>query len=132
MIEVLVAVVILSIGLLGISGLQIRALKNNQSALHRNAAIIHAYSITEAMRAVPKRAKAGDFDITLSQDSPTGSSFPAVALAKWRERIDKSLGDGATGSVSCTGNSCTIIVQWDDSRGTSGSDQQQFTIELLL
>ncbi|MBO8086611.1 MAG: type IV pilus modification protein PilV [Marichromatium sp.] len=132
LIEVLVAVVILSIGLLGISGLQMRALMNNQSAINRNAAIVHAYSISEAMRAIPARAAAGDFDIGLTEDKPTGTSFPEVALANWRDQIYSTLGEDATGSVSCTGKSCTIIVQWDDSRGTSGSDQQQFTIELLL
>jgi len=51
MIEVLVAVLVLAIGLLGVAALQTNALKNNQSAFQRSQASMLAYYMMDAMRA---------------------------------------------------------------------------------
>lgn len=51
MIEVLVAIIVLSIGLLGLAGLQTAGLKYNQSANFRSTATMMAYSILDSMRA---------------------------------------------------------------------------------
>ena len=59
LIEVLVAVVVLSIGLLGIAGLQLSALRNTQGAYERSAAVILANSLAERMAADRAQAIAG-------------------------------------------------------------------------
>jgi len=51
LIEVLVTMVILAIGLLGLAGLQLSALKNNTTAYERSQATILAYEIIDRMRA---------------------------------------------------------------------------------
>jgi len=51
MIEVLIAVLVLSIGLLGLAGLQAASLRNNHSAYLRSQATILAYGIADRMRA---------------------------------------------------------------------------------
>ncbi|NOS87695.1 MAG: type IV pilus modification protein PilV [Methylococcaceae bacterium] len=51
LIEVLVAMVVLSIGLLGLAGLQATSLKSNQSAYHRSQATQLAYEMADRMRA---------------------------------------------------------------------------------
>ena len=51
LIEVLVAIVIMSIGLLGLTALQTTAMKNNHSALLRTQVTILSYELVDLMRA---------------------------------------------------------------------------------
>ena len=51
LIEVLIAMIILAVGLLGLAGLQATTLKNNQSAYNRIKATQLAYDIADRMRA---------------------------------------------------------------------------------
>ena len=50
LVEVLVAVLILAVGLLGITLVQTRSLGNSNSAMGRSMAVVATYSILEAMR----------------------------------------------------------------------------------
>jgi type IV pilus assembly protein PilV len=131
LIEVLITVLVLSVGLLGLAGLQLTSLRNNQSAMERSVGVVQSYSIIEAIRADPDSAKTGRFNVALDAE-PTGSTFPANALNMWREEIKSNLGEDAVGAVSCNSTRCTVIVQWDDSRGTNGSATQQITTEVHL
>jgi type IV pilus assembly protein PilV len=117
-IEILVAVLVLSIGLLGLAGLQVRTLRNSQSALERGVAVMETHAIADAMRADRANALGDDFDIALGAAAPTGTTFAEKALAAWRNNLIASLGAGATGSVACNAADCTIVIQWNDSRGT--------------
>lgn len=124
LVEVLVAVLVLAVGLLGLAGLQTSALRNNQSSMERSLAVIESYGIVDAMRADRANAENGAFDIGL-EDSPTGGSFAGNELTKWRNRLVAQLGPGATGSIACNGLQCTVIVQWDDSRGNHDAADAQ-------
>jgi type IV pilus assembly protein PilV len=59
LIEVLVTLVVLSIGLLSLAALQIATLKNNNSALTRFEATTHLYEILDRMRANRTPAQQG-------------------------------------------------------------------------
>ena len=59
MIELLVAVLVMGIGVLGITGLQMVSLQNNRGALTRADAVQLAYDILDRMRANPGAAYAG-------------------------------------------------------------------------
>lgn len=131
LIEILVTVLVLSIGLLGLAGLQFTSLRNNQSAMERSMVVVQGYSIIEAIRADTDSAKSGRFNIGL-EDNASGSTFPANAITLWREQLIKNLGDSAKGSVNCNTSMCTVTIQWDDSRGTEGSATQQIVTEVLL
>ena len=121
-IEVLVAALILSIGMLGLAGLQIRTLRNNQSALERGIAVVETHAIADALRGDRINAANNLFDIALTDPAPTpGASFAETVLAGWRENLISELGPDATGAIDCNGSLCVITVQWDDSRGTAGS-----------
>ena len=117
-IEVLVAVLVLSVGLLGLAGLQLRTLRNNESALERGAAVVQTHAIADALRADRTNAIAGLFNIALAAAAPTGTTFHEYVIATWRNNLVSALGTGATGSINCNGPLCTIQVQWDDSRGS--------------
>ena len=131
LLEVLIAVVVLSLGILGLVGLQMSALRNNQSSMERSMAVIESYSIVDAMRVDRDNAIDGAFDIAL-EDDPEEGTFAGNELVKWRARLILLLGPAALGSVDCDGANCTVVVQWNDSRGTSGADQQQITTQARL
>lgn len=95
LLEVLIAMVILSVGLLGLASLQARSLSTNQSAYLRSQANVLAYSIIDRIRANrPTGVLAGPQDITrlqrynvgFDEKKPSGSSAPT---------------DCVGGSISC-------------------------------
>ena len=83
MIEVLVAVLVMGIGVLGITGLQMISLQNNRGALLRSEAVMLAYDMLDRIRANP----AG---------TPAGAAYNGV-----------SLGGGPPGSSDCNAANCT-------------------------
>jgi type IV pilus assembly protein PilV len=127
LVEVLIAVLVLSIGLLGLAGLQLRTLRNNQSSLERGMAVAQTHFIVDAMRADRANAieLATSFNISLTAVNPTGPLFRQVAIRRWRENLVAALGTGATGSINCNGALCDIVVQWNDQRGSQGSTAEE-------
>jgi type IV pilus assembly protein PilV len=132
LVEVMVAVLVLSVGLLGLAGLQLRTLRNNQSALERGVAVVEVHAIADAMRADRIAADNDAFNIALTDGVPTGTTFAQTVLRGWRNNLISSLGDTATGSVNCNGYLCTIVVQWDDTRASEGSATQTITTQVQL
>ena len=133
LIEILVAVLVLSIGLLGLAGLQLRTLRNNQSALERGMAVVETHALADALRADRTNARNGLFDLALTDPAPASpTTFRAKALAAWRANLITVLGTGATGSVDCNGTLCVIIVQWDDTRGTGGTATYNVQTEVQI
>lgn len=132
MIEVLVTLLILSIGMLGLAALQMRTLRNNQSSMERSMAVAETHAVADAMRADRTNAIAGLFNIALTDAAPTGTTFREVILAGWRNNLISALGADATGSVDCNGPLCTIVIRWNDSRGTAGVDQYSVTTQVQL
>lgn len=139
MIEVLVSIIILSIGLLGMAGLQTAGLKSNQSASFRSTASMMAYSILDSMRANRVVAGAGGYNHSLSEEdaSETETKVEAEAEAEipgdvktWLEELALRLPDGAGTVAVDADNKVTITIQWDDSRGAAAP--QQFVITTRL
>ena len=85
LIEILVAVVVLSTGLLGMVALQAKALRNNQSSLERSQAVVLTYSILERMRANAAAAESNAYDYTWSAacPAPGNGSLANNDLTNW-------------------------------------------------
>jgi type IV pilus assembly protein PilV len=132
LIEVLVAVLVLSIGLLGLAGLQMRTLRNSQSSLERGVAVVETHAVADAMRADRINATNGLFDIALGAADPGGTTFADVVLAGWRENLRNSLGEEADGAVDCNGALCRIDVRWNDSLASGGITTQTLTTWVQL
>ncbi|MGC4027471.1 MAG: type IV pilus modification protein PilV [Steroidobacteraceae bacterium] len=132
LIEVLIAVLVLSIGMLGMAGLQTWALRNNQSASQRSLAVVQAYYIADVMRTDRVNAVNNGFNLAIDADPPSGTSYIAQSLTNWRANLHDALGADATGSVDCNGPLCDIVVRWDDSRATDGNTQQEISIRVEL
>ncbi|GFE81829.1 hypothetical protein GCM10011487_38290 [Steroidobacter agaridevorans] len=144
LIEVLVSLLVLSIGMLGLAGLQMYSLRNNQGAMERSLAVVETHSIVDAMRADRAAALAGDFDFdTENAAGLTGETFAERSLETWRANLLNTLGPGASGVVACTSTGtnsgvCTITVRWADERSVGGptdretAQQQEVTTEVQL
>lgn len=130
LIEVLVSVVILAVGLTGIASMQIRSIRNNVSALEHSIAVIQAQSMADILAISRTKALDGDFNFALDEHVPNDPHFVHHSIRQWRSSIQNLLGDDANGSVNCVAPSCTVLVQWNNSRATEGSATQQIRIEM--
>lgn len=140
LLEVLIAVLVLSFGLLGLAGLQLSSLRNSQSSFERSNAVMQIYSITDVMRADLPTAESGGYNLALG-GSPSGSGFAANQLSAWLDRLEETLGEGTEGGIACINTAlpassistvCTITIRWDDSLGSGGSETQTLTTEVQL
>lgn len=134
LIEVLVALLVMAIGLLGIAAMQAAALRNSQSALERSQGVISTYAIIDAMRANRDEARGGAYDIakTCTVPSAGNSALAANDLAFWLGHVQDNLGEGACGEIDCDGGRCAVTVTWDDTRGSGGLADFSFTTEVQL
>lgn len=134
LVEVMVAVAILAFGMLGIAALQATAMRNGKSSAERSRAVVATYSILERMRANYAVAGNGGYDLAAMTCAPPDTGdLAANDLHEWIESLHEQLGAAACGQVvDCGSEACTIVVQWDDSRGTGGSTTQQVVTETRL
>lgn len=133
LIEVMVSVLILAVGMLGIAAMQATALRSSQSSLERSQGVINTYAIIDAMRAnvVEARANRYAFDRTCTVPS-AGTSLESKDINFWMSNLQKNLGSGACGAITCTGNRCVVSVEWDDTRGGGNVGNMTFSTEVLL
>ncbi|QPK64183.1 type IV pilus modification protein PilV [Methylomonas sp. LL1] len=126
MIEVLIAVLILAVGLLGVAALQTNALKNNQSALQRSQATMLSYYMMDAMRANRAVALLGSYNLTKTCSAPSAGTLITNDQIAWINALKANLGNQSStcGEITCNTNSCTVKVYWDDSRSVGGGSSQ--------
>lgn len=125
LLEVLIAIVILAIGLLGLATLQAVGLQTNQSALHRTQATNLAYDMVDRIRS--NRANIADYALVMDATAPldcttnlalSQATQAARDLAAWQNSVGCSLPQpNASIDVDADNNQVTITVQWDDTRG---------------
>lgn len=144
LLEVLVAMLVMAIGLLGLAGLTTSSMRNNLSASHRTQATWMAYDIVDRMRANRTSAVTGAYATPMgaaancSAAVPTGT-VPVQDIAAWKNQLACALpaGNGSI-AVDAATRVATILIQWDDSRGLvdSGSSANQavktFKVETQL
>jgi type IV pilus assembly protein PilV len=146
MIEVLVALFVLSVGLLGVGAMQQVGLRNSYASHLRAQATVLAYDIGDRMRANRTVALGNAYNVTYqafgslpSTASACTGTGPAVRarcdLAQWREAMQRTL-PGAQGEVRLqpVGPAGTqtvqIAIRWDDAR--DGSPLLEFRTETQL
>jgi type IV pilus assembly protein PilV len=136
LIEVLVAVLLLSIAFLGVAALQAKSLSTNNSAMARSMATMASYSILDAMRADVAEAKAGGYNtsspIKASACPAADTTLKNTQLNDWCVQLGQVLGqsDATTGSIACAGaqGDCTITITFDDSRAGKGGASNQTVV----
>ena len=134
LIEIMVALLLMSFGLMGMLGLKMVGLKHTGNANARAAASIHATDIIDRMRANPVRAVAGAYTLALGASPPANPVGVAqVDLAQWRRGIASNL-PGGTGSVAVAADgSVRVVLQWTE-RSEQGAEPQtlSFTFDARL
>ena len=142
LLEVLIALLVLSIGLLGLAALQTVGLRSNQMGTMRTIAVQSVYDMTDRMRANPlgmgftkdpvtsiRTYDAPDeylIDISdlrtaaaLIVDCDTNAcSTTEMAdydLKQWRDRVE-SLPNGMSSIVLNAGDTHTVTIHWNESR----------------
>lgn len=150
LLEVLVAVLVFSLGLLGMAGLMVVSVKTNQTAYLRTQAGFVAQSIADRIRLnrgagpgyLGPQAYNGTYSTATKTSSDTcGSAAPctqAQIMTRdtrfiWSNQLDTML-PNATGTINCVGTlrdvalltspfsgNCTITVTWDEASLDKGS-----------
>ncbi|WP_006788251.1 type IV pilus modification protein PilV [Thiorhodospira sibirica] len=132
LIEVLIALLVLSIGLLGLAGLQAVSLQHNHNAHLRSQATNLSYDILDRMRANRTNALQGAYtsaalDTTISCNptlAPTGN-LAARDLAQWRNQVACQLAEGA-GAISAINNgTVTITLCWRERVPEAAEDDDE-------
>lgn len=125
MIEVLVTMLIISLALLGTSGMQAYAMRMNQGGLLRTQAVFLVADLAEKMESNATTAFASGYAIaapTSDTDCLTvycsGANLAASDLFKWQAAVAAKLpqGQASPPTVSISGNlaTYTITVNWVD------------------
>ena len=117
LIEVLVAMLVLSIGLLGVAALQVNALTTNQGAHVRSQASVLAYDIADRMRANRVVALAGGYNTTYAAVITGPVTLAELDLFNWKAALTATLPTGE-GELATVGNVAVIRVRWTDKMGT--------------
>jgi type IV pilus assembly protein PilV len=128
LIEVLIAVLILAIGLLGVAALQAAALRNSQSAFERTQAVVQTYAMLDAMRANSTAARANNYNKGKTCSAPavpaSGGTLVDTDWNNWMTSLHKNMSASACGQVTCVASVCSITITWDDSRATAVGDTE--------
>jgi len=132
LLEVLVSVVVLSIGLLGVAAMQSVALRGGQSSLESSQATIQTTAIIEAMRANPAAGAA--YNVGMTCAVPAGGTQAQNDVRDWISSLKSTIGTGPASDTTTCGSiancpaTCTITVQWDDARAGGGNQRQMTTV----
>jgi len=129
LLEVLITLIVLSVGLLGLAGLQTMSLRNNHDAYLRSQAIIQAYDLVDRMRANSGAASdyissAGNIKTGTENaacDTITGCDGGQMALhdlSKWNDANTTLLPQGI--GIICRDGSDTGI---DDGKNEAGATE---------
>ena len=138
LIEILVALLIISIGLLGLARLQIVGIKNTQSGHLRSQVSFLGNDIMERIQQNAETAIGGAYDIALKTTPAdpgcigAGTNCTAAAMANfdlfiWKRYLTTLLppdGDGSIASVQSGDDQIfTITIQWFDEYQSEASTQ---------
>lgn len=132
LLEILIAVVVLSIGILGMASLQFASLRSNQQSYQRSQATALVSSLLDRMRANQRVAANGAYVLAVNTTPAavttncasaacTPAQLAVYDLSTWYTTLTQTL-PSATASVTCSVSPCragatqTVTVFWDENR----------------
>lgn len=115
LIEVLIAVFILAIGLLGVAGVQMVSLQQTNNSFLQTQANLHVQEFAERLRL------------------NGGNALPASEVTEFEKQVKTSLGDDSTLNVTFSGSTATIKMTWEErvpaSQQSSGTQTRTLEVE---
>ena len=157
LIEVMIALVVLAIGMLGLASIQAVGLQNNATAYMRTLAMQSAYNMADMIRT----ANGTDGTVTATYNNVTStlgsapasciqndtslpdcssSAMAAFDIYQWKERLADILPSGR-GAVTRTTDIYEIKIMWDEDRtgvtgencsGNSSVDLKCYTLHVQI
>lgn len=133
LIEVLIALLVLAIGLLGYALLQTSTVRFTQSANYRTQATVLTYELIDQMRSNRLMASTylGDYEAELDPEvcvPGTGANRTSDDFrAAFECRLARALGDDATANASMgSGGELVVTVAWGDERWDVSAPETRF------
>lgn len=139
MIEVLMALVVLAVGLLGLALLQTMNLRYTKSAEQRTKAVNLASAILDTMRTNRSELAAYAMDESAFADvDPTGGCQRDAALSvsknldRWKCEVREALGPEATGSITVNDTAVRVEISWSEDNLPSLAGGAEIALETVL
>lgn len=137
LIEVLVAVLVLGLGVLGVISMQIHALRNVKVSGDSQAVSVHVNELVEMMRLNAENA--ADYDgLTTAACAAPANRAQSDFCDVWT-RLSNHLSNATTSLVvtSCPGDgtACTVSAQWTPKAtygSTDAAQQRSLVVSVLL
>lgn len=133
LLEVLIAVLVLAIGVLGAASLQLNAVRYSASAAHTTHASFIAYDMLDRMRANPDNISSyatsvsGDCD----PDAAPAATILARDLGDFANAVTCQLPAGEA-SIRIAGDSATITISWSEARIVAGQEDTEFVVSSIV
>lgn len=127
LVEVMITVVLVTIGLLGLAGLQLATVQNTNSAAQRFEATTLAWDILERMRANRQRALNGDYNIAPG-DVPGAAGQAGLDLDAWVDAL--AILPNGEGGVAVADGVVTIQVLWTDISSDNPADSRDALVQM--
>lgn len=130
LIEVLVTLVIISVGLLGVAALQLTTVRNNYDSFVRTQASTLASDMLDRMRA--NRTMLASYEIDLDEED-VPDNVAGNDIATWRATLAEQLPRG-TGSIELDAGTriVTVTVQWRERPEATEDEEAEEDDERLL
>ena len=121
LVESMIALLVISVGLLGIASLQITAMNQNASALHHSQAVWIAYNITDRIRANISQFNNYDgIDTSIGYSGNcegvgtncSNAQMLTADAADWQNMVSGL--PGGRGIISSNADGLLVSVMWDD------------------
>jgi type IV pilus assembly protein PilV len=156
MLEVLIAVLVFSLGMIGLAGLLIFAISSNHVAYLRTQATFLAHNMANRMSANPAAVWAGNYNINAVLAPGTGITMTCAAgcspadlatrdIQVWSQQLNTFL-PNVKGAINCSaanltyqptpaqianrppyGGTCQMVLQWNEASSGSNGNQQPNT-----
>ena len=137
LLEVLVAMLILAVGLLGIAGMQASSMRNVHSGYLRSQATLLSYDVFERMRA--NRANLAAYAVAMGTGTGDGlgntcgtETDPTNDIAEWKDCLAYLLPNG-DGAVTVSGNVVTVRIIWTERQANEAGSATEgnYKMEIL-
>jgi len=140
--EILIAVLVLSIGLLGVAGLQLFGVRYSQGAMLKAQATVAANDIIDRMRTNTQAAINGSYDGTVGisirlsaqtcatrVDGCSSADQAAQDRFEWDRLVDQL--PSGRGTVARNANTFTVTLNWHEQSTTAETRQIELVAQIF-
>jgi type IV pilus assembly protein PilV len=131
LLEVLIALLVLAIGLIGLAALQSVGLKSSHGAYLDSQAALLVYDMSDRIRANPTNANAY-IGVPDCPDPVPTTPLATADLAEWACAVDELLPSGTGVIADLNNDRYRIRVEWGDRQLLDDEDPWAFQLEIQL